>query len=149
MSTPPMFVPEYNKPDSPGIHMGFDNTVAIYQVVAPEDTFEAAATEAVDFLREAEQRFPGWPRVFYLDVAGHDGDAGGFDPDFYEFQQEFFFSVLAPFISAAEMPLTGGLVNPEPQRNDVPDALRFGEDVRPHAGQVVPDHGGTPTGDGA
>ena len=41
--------------------MGFDNTVAIYQVVAPEDAFEAAATEAVDFLREAERRFPAGP----------------------------------------------------------------------------------------
>ena len=136
-----MFVPEYNKPESPGIHMGFDNTVALYQVVAPEATFEAAATDAVDLLREAERRFPGWPRVYYLDVAGHRGDAAGFDADFYEFQQEFFFSVVAPFISAAELPMTGGIVNPEAQRNDVPDALRFGADARPHAGQVVPNHG--------
>ena len=135
-----MFVPEYNKPETPGIHMGFDNTVAVYQVVAPEDTFDAAASEAVDLLREAERRFPGWPRVYYLDVAGHRGEAAGFDPDFYEFQQEFFFSVLAPFISAAELPMTGGIVNPEAQRNDVPDALRIGPDVRPHAGRVVPDH---------
>lgn len=142
-----MFVPEYQKPESPGIHMGFDNTVSLYQVVAPEDTFETAATEAVDLLREAERRFPGWPRVYYLDVAGHDGDAAGFDPDFYEFQQEFFFSVIAPFISAAEMPLTGGIVNPEKQRDDVPDRLQIGADTRPHAGQVVPDH--EPGGDGA
>ncbi|HIL57298.1 MAG TPA: hypothetical protein EYG39_05240 [Rhodothermales bacterium] len=71
----------------------------------------------------------------------------GFDPDFYEFQQEFFFSVIAPFISAAEMPLTGGIVNPEKQRDDVPDRLQIGPDVRPHAGTVVPDH--EPGGDGA
>ena len=135
-----MFVPEYQKPETPGIHMGFDNTVSLYQVVAPEDTFETAATEAVDLLREAERRFPGWPRVFYLDVAGHDGDAAGFDPDFYEFQQDFLFSTIAPFVTALETPLTGSLLNPEPQRNDVPDRLNIGEDTRPHAGQVIGDH---------
>ena len=32
-----MFVPEYNKPDAPGVHMGFDNTVNIYHVVEPEE----------------------------------------------------------------------------------------------------------------
>lgn len=142
-----MFVPEYQKPDTPGIHMGFDNTVNLYQQIFPEATFESAATEAVDLLRDAEARFPGWPRVYYLDIAGHEGDAAGFSPDFYEFQQEFFFSVIAPFISAAEMPLTGGLVNPETQRNDVPDRLQIGPDVRPHAGRVVPDH--ESGGDGA
>ena len=135
-----MFVPEYNKPESPGIHMGFDNTVAVYQIVGEEETFETAASEAMEFLREAESRFPGWPRVYYLDVAGHRGEAAGFDPDFYEFQQEFFFSVIAPFISAAELPLTGGIVNPDKQRNDVPDRLTIGPDVRPHAGRVVADH---------
>ena len=139
-----MFVPSYNKPESPGIHMGFDNTVALRYVVAPGETFEAAATGVVDLLREAESRFPGWPRVFYIDIAGHEGDAAGFDPDFYEFQQEFFFSVVAPFVTAAELPLTGGIVNPETQRNDVPDALRIDADARPHSGQVIPDHGSEP-----
>ena len=32
------------------------------------------------------------------------------------------------------------LVNPEPQRNDVPHRLNFGGDARPHAGQVIGDH---------
>ena len=139
-----MFVPEYNKPDTPGIHMGFDNTVAILYVAGPEATFESAAGEMFGYLREAEARFPGWPRVLYLDVVGHEGSAAGFTPDFYELQQEFLFSVIAPFVSACETPLTGGLVNPEPQRNDLPDRLQLGADTRPHAGRVVPDH--TPGG---
>ena len=29
------FVPEYAKPDAPGVHMGFDNTVALYYIVTP------------------------------------------------------------------------------------------------------------------
>jgi hypothetical protein len=135
-----MFVPDYAKPDAPGLHMGFDNTVALYHVVAPEDGFEAAAQAAIALLRDAQARFPDWPRVFYVDIAGHEGDAGGFDPDFYEFQQDFWFSAVAPFVQAFELPLTGGLVNPEPQRNDVPEALVIESDNRPHAGQVLPDH---------
>ncbi len=134
------FVPEYAKPDAPGVHMGFDNTVALYHVVLPEDTFEQAAQAVFGWLREAQARFPGWPRVFYLDVAGHEGDASGFDTDFYEFQQDFWFSTVAPFVQAFELPLTGGLVNPDRQRDDVPDRLNIGDDTRPHAGQVIGDH---------
>ncbi len=141
MSERPLFVPEYAKPDAPGVHMGFDNTVALYHVVAPDESFEEAAQAVVALLRQAQDQFPDWPRVVYLDVAGHEGEAAGFDPDFYEFQQDFWFSAVAPFTSAFETPLTGGMVNPEPQRNDVPDRLRIGGDTRPHAGQVIGDHG--------
>ena len=140
MSDQPPFLPDYAKPDAPGVHMGFDNTVAIYHVVAPEDSFERAAQDVFGLLRDAEARFPGWPRAFYVDVAGHEGDAGGFDPDFYEFQQDFWFATVAPFVQVFETPLTGPLANPEPQRNDVPDRLNIGEDTRPHAGQVIGDH---------
>jgi len=73
-------------------------------------------------------------------VAGHEGDAAGFDPDMYEFQQDFWFSAVAPFVQAFETPLTGGLVNPDRQRDDVPDRLNIGEDTRPHTGQVIGDH---------
>lgn len=121
--------------------MGFDNTVALYYVVAPEESFEEAAQGVFELLRQAQGQFPDWPRVFYLDVAGHGGDAAGFDPDFYEFQQDFWFSTVAPFVQAFDLPLTGGLVNPETQRNDVPDRLNIGADTRPHAGQVIGDHG--------
>ncbi|MCH7638517.1 MAG: hypothetical protein IH855_03525 [Bacteroidetes bacterium] len=137
-----MFVPEYNKPEAPGVHMGFDNTVSVYHIVEEEDTFEVAAQAVFDLLKDAQERFPDWSRVFFLDIAGHEGEAAGFSPDFYEFQQEFLFSVVTPFVSAFETPLTGGLVNPDSQRNDLPDRLNIGGDVRPNSGTVVPNASG-------
>ena len=116
-------IPEYNKPDAPGIWMNFDNTVSIYHVVAPQDDFVKAAQDVFEWVKRAQQDFPDWPRVFYVDIAGHEGEQAGFDADFYEFQQEFFFSTLAPFLTGFELPLTGALINPEEQRNDLPDAL--------------------------
>lgn len=135
------FQPAYHKPETPGVHVAPDNSVALWHVVAPGDTFEAAAQALVALLAEAQRRFPGWPRVFFLDVDGHAGDAAGFTPDLYELQQDFWFSAVAPFVTAFETPLTGGLVNPAPQRDDVPERLRIGGDARPHAGQVIPNHG--------
>ena len=120
---PPPFVPEYNKPEAPGVWMNFDNTVSLYHVVEPDETFEEAAGIVFGYLREAEERFPGWPRSFYLDIQGHRGDAQGFDADFFEFQQEFLFSTIAHFVTALETPLTGPLLNPNEQRNDLPDKL--------------------------
>jgi hypothetical protein len=122
MSEPPI-VPAYNKPDAPGIWMNFDNTVSIYLIVEAGDSFEKAAGDVFGFLKKAQEDFPGWPRVFYIDILGHDGEQAGFDADFYEFQQEFFFSTMAPFLTGFEMPLTGALVNPAEQRNDFPDEL--------------------------
>jgi hypothetical protein len=122
-----VFVPEYSKPEAPGLAMNFDNTVSLYHVVEPDHAFERAAQDVVALLREAQARFPDWPRTFYVDILGHLDERGRFTPPFVEFQQEFFFAVVAPFVSAFELPLTGGLVNPDPQRNDVPDRLRIGE----------------------
>lgn len=119
----PPVVPEYNKPENPGIWMNFDNTVSLYHVVQPDDDFEAAAQAVFGMLKTAQERFPDWPRVFYIDVAGHRGEHAGFDEDFYEFQQEFLFSVVAPFVAGLETPLTGALLNPEQQRNDIPDEV--------------------------
>lgn len=122
MAQPPV-VPAYNKPDAPGIWMNFDNSVSIYHVVEADDDFETAARDVFGYVKKAQEDFPDWPRVFYIDIRGHDGDQAGFDADFYEFQQEFFFSTLAPFLTGFEMPLTGPLLNPERQRNDLPDRL--------------------------
>jgi len=118
-------IPDHHKPDAPGLHMGFDNTVSLYHVVGAEESFEDAAGALFGLLREAQQRYPGWPRVVYLDIEGHRGDVSGFEENFVELQQEFFFSVIAPFVTAFDTPLTGGLVNPDPQRDDVPDRLRL------------------------
>ena len=119
----PDFTPNYQKPDEPGVAMNFDNTVSLYQRVASETTFDEAAREAFRLVREAQDKYPNWPRVFYLDIEGHKGDQRGYDADFFEFQQEFWFATIAHFVTAFETPLVGGLVNPELQRNDIPDEL--------------------------
>ncbi|MBO6574343.1 MAG: hypothetical protein JJ896_02920 [Rhodothermales bacterium] len=119
------FVPAYNKPDAPGIAMNFDNSVSLLAVIGPEDDFPAAANQVFGLLKEAQERYPDWPRTFYVDINGHPGERSGFDEDFFEFQQEFWFSTIAHFVTAFELPLTGALVNPNPQRNDVPDVLNI------------------------
>ena len=119
----PDFTPNYQKPDAPGVAMNFDNTVSLYQRVGPETTFDEAAREAFRLVKEAQDKYPNWPRVFYLDIEGHKGDQRGYDADFFEFQQEFWFATIAHFVTAFETPLVGALMNPELQRNDIPDEL--------------------------
>ena len=102
--------------------MGFDNTIAIYQVVEASDDFRSAAVHAFGLIKEAQERYPDWPRVYYLDVNGHTGDRVGFDADFFEFQQEFMLAAMGHFLTAVDMPLVS-VWNPEPQRNDLPDAI--------------------------
>ena len=119
----PSFSPNYNKPDAPGVAMNFDNTVSILQRVSAADSFDHAAREAFRLVKEAQDQYPDWPRVFYLEIDGHEGEQKGFDADFFEFQQEFWFATIAHFVTAFETPLLGGLINPNPQRNDIPDEL--------------------------
>lgn len=119
---PPDFVPEYNKPDAPGIHMNFDNTVSIYHVVAEGDDFEAAAQDIFALMKEAQDRFPDWPRVLYLDIQGHLDDQGRFTEDMVELQQEFLIAAMGKFFTALAMPLVA-VVNPDEQVNDLPDEL--------------------------
>ena len=125
METPPPNAPEYNKPDAPGIWMSFDNTVSIYHVVDAGDDFERAAQDVFARLRECQDRFPDWPRVLYLDINGHLDQHGRFEPDFVELQQEFLIAALGPYFTALDMPLLS-VLNPDPQRNDVPDRLEIG-----------------------
>ncbi|HET6569572.1 MAG TPA: hypothetical protein VFG50_16525 [Rhodothermales bacterium] len=124
METPP-FVPEYNKPDAPGIWMNFDNTVSVYHVVGEDDDFNAAAGDIFVLLKEAQDRFPDWPRVLYLEIEGHLDDQGRFEPDFVELQQEFLIAALGQFFTALDMPLVS-VLNPNVQSNELPDALRIG-----------------------
>ena len=135
--TPPL-VPEYQKPEAPGIWMNFDNTVALYHVVAPEDDFETAAQALFDLVRDAQARFPDWPRVLYLDIEGHRDGRHGFEDAFIELQQDFLFATLAPFLTGLDLPLTGPLLNPAPQRNDLPDGLVV---RRPEDGFLDPNAG--------
>ena len=116
-------MPEYNKPETPGIWMNFDNTISIYVVIHESDDFESAAQCVFQAVMDAQKRFPGWPRMFYLDIAGHRDADGNFHEDFIELQQEFWFSTVAPFVTGFDLPLTGPLINPSPQRSDLPDSL--------------------------
>jgi len=122
MSEPP-FEPVYRKPESPGVEMNLDNTVSIRYVVHAGESFDEAAQAVFGLIREAQSAYPNWPRILFLDIEGHEGPTMGFDQDFLEFQQELLFSTMAPFLTAFETTLTGGLLNPEAQRNDIPDAL--------------------------
>jgi hypothetical protein len=119
---PPDFIPEYNKPDAPGIHMNFDNTVSLYHVVEAGDDFETAAHDIFDLLVEAQDEFPDWPRVLYLDIEGHVRDDGRLEEDMIELQQEFLIAAMGKFFTALALPLVA-VVNPEDQVNDLPDEL--------------------------
>ena len=105
--------------------MNFDNSVSLYHIAEEKDTFEDAAGGLFALLKEAQERFPDWPRILYLDIVGHKDAQGRFDDDFAELQQEFFFACLAPFLTAFDLPMVDAL-NPNPQRNDVPDRLNIG-----------------------
>ena len=118
----PDFVPEYNKPDAPGIHMQFDNTVSLYHIVEEGDDFETAAQDIFSLLQEAQAKFPDWPRVFYLDIAGHARDDGRLEEDMVELQQEFLIAAMGKFFSALALPLVS-VINPDDQVNDLPDEL--------------------------
>ena len=121
-SDPPL-IPEYNKPEAPGIWLNFNNSVSIYHIITPDRTFEQVAQDVFEVVREAQNLYPDWPRIFYLDILEHVSNSQSFNDDFVEFQQEFWFSVIAPFLTSFELPLTGPLVNPERQRNDLPDSV--------------------------
>ena len=98
------FIPEYNKPDTPGVWMNFDNTVAIYLIITGEMSFVEAAQQAFSMVRDAQARFPDWPRIFYLDVGGHSSTDQAFNDEMIEFQQEFWFSAMAPFLTSFDLP---------------------------------------------
>jgi len=118
----PDFVPEYNKPEAPGLHMNFDNTVSLYHIVGAEDDFETAAQDVFALLKEAQERFPDWPRVLYLDIQGHLDGQGRFTDDMIELQQEFLIAAMGKFFTALALPIVA-VVNPDTQVNDLPDEL--------------------------
>ena len=121
METPiaPPFTPAYNKPETPGIWMNFDNTVSIYHIINATEGFHQWAQDIFRVLCKAQERFPDWPRMLYLDITGQSAD----HEDLIEFQQEFWFSTIAPFLTGFDLPLTGPLLNPTRQRNELPDKL--------------------------
>ena len=107
--------------------MNFDNTVSLYHIVGEEDAFEQAAHDLFTLVQEAQERFPDWPRLLFLDIRGHLDTLGRFEEAFVELQQEFMFGFLGPFLTAVDLPLVSAL-NPGPQRNDLPDKIVIAED---------------------
>lgn len=116
--------PVHQKPENPGVEEGPENTAHILYRVMPETTFEEAASASFQLVKEAQERFPGYARAFYLEIEGHQGTSFGFDGDFFEFQQEFLQGFLGPFLSGLDMPLLS-VFNPRPQRNDLPDKIEI------------------------
>ncbi len=103
--------------------MNLDNTVSIYMVITKEMSFGEAAQSAFDIVKDAQKRFPDWPRCFYLDLEEREKTDPSVPDDWIEFQQEFWFSTLAHFLTSFDLPLTGPLVNPNSQLNNIPDSL--------------------------
>ncbi len=118
----PPIIPQYNKPEQPGIAMNLDNTVSLYHVVQESDNFDKAAQEIFNLISQAQKKFPDWPRVLYLDIEGHLDERGRFESDMVELQQEFLIAALGQYLTAIDMPLVS-VVNPKPQDNAFPDSL--------------------------
>ena len=118
----PPLIPEYNKPEAPGIWMNFDNTVSIYHVVSDTDTFEKAAQDIFALIKDSQTKYPSWPRVLYLDIQGHLDELGRFTDEMVELQQEFLIAALGKFLTALDMPLVS-VVNPDVQSDELPDSL--------------------------
>lgn len=100
-----------------------EKAIAIYHVVYFHEDFEDAASKLFELVRGAERRTPGKRRALFLDIEGHRNDQGGYDQDMLELQRDFILGQLMPYLSEVHFPLIGHIVNPKPQRNDVPDEL--------------------------
>lgn len=117
--------PEYEKPQSPGVYAGMENTAHIYHIVRATDDFESACNAVFALIRRAAVELPGARRVLYIDIEGHEGASSGYDGDFFEFQQEFLQGFLGPFLTAMDLPLIS-VFNPRDQREDLPDLIEVG-----------------------
>ena len=106
------------------ITVAADHGVLLSHRVSAKDDFAQAAHDVFSLLRVAQAEHPGVPRRLMIDIDGHKGDRAGFDPDFFEFQQEFMLGAMGRFFSRIEMPLTGDLINPEPQDDNIGDGLQ-------------------------
>ena len=127
-SPPPKRIPVHEKPETQGVTPASDGNVSIYLCVAQEDSFDSAAQRLLSMIKDAQESFPRTPRVLYVDIDGHEGPHQGFDRDFFEFQQAFIFSTVAPFVSALSLPLVS-VLNPTTQKNALPDLLRIESDA--------------------
>jgi hypothetical protein len=101
-----------------------DHGVLLSHEVRAQDDFAQAAHDVFILLRAAQIQHPGVPRRLIISIDGHTGDRAGYDPDFFEFQQEFMLGAMGRYFTRIEMPLTGDLSNPEPQDDNIGDGLQ-------------------------
>jgi len=106
-----------------------DGSIAIYHTVSPDEGFDHAAQALVRLVAKAQELHPDKKRVLYLDIEGHRNAQGGFDGDMFELQQQFVLGFLLPFLTEARTHF-GGVKNPAPQDNTVPDSLTVEEKPR-------------------
>ncbi len=99
--------------------------IALYHVVLAHEGFEEAATALLDLVRSAQRREPGKRRLLFLDIDGHRDRQGRYDRDMHELQTAFTTECLMPFLAEAHLPSGMHVVNPAPQRDDVPDTLEI------------------------
>ncbi|WP_181138630.1 HNH endonuclease [Streptomyces sp. Ru73] len=106
--------------------------IALYHDMRVEEDFAKCATRIFSILKKAAAVNPGAPRYLYLDIQGHRNAAGGYDADAMEIVQEFLLGHLGPYLTEISTPLLQ-VRNPQPQREDVPDALYIRDPDREHA----------------
>jgi hypothetical protein len=100
------------------------NSVAIYDVMLPDDTFEDTVEHFFQMVQQAQENpeTAGMRRRIYFDVEGHRNELDGFDHDAYEVMKEWMLGWLAPYVTEIHTPLYV-VKNPRPQRNDLPEHL--------------------------
>ena len=101
-----------------------DGVVLLNHHVVASDDFELAAAAVFSLLKLAQRRYPGALRDLTITIDGHQGERAGYDPDFFEFQQEFILGAMGQHFTWIQMPLTGSLANPETQQDAAADRLR-------------------------
>ena len=100
--------------------------VRIQYYVSGASSFEEAVQGILRLTRETAEQRPGVPRELVVEIEGHRNSVGGYDRDMEELQLRFLFSWFIPYLTRVVTPL-GPLVNPDKQREDLPDILVLGE----------------------
>lgn len=94
--------------------------IALYHVMRSTESFEETAGMLWVMVRNAARRFPGKPRVLFLDIEGHHrkGAKNKYDQDATELIS-FVRAALGPYLT--ETPW--GKTEDAPQSDDLPDAI--------------------------
>ena len=103
--------------------------VALYHVVDKHEPFDDTADKLHQMLRRVAETNPGAPRYLYLDIEGHRNEAGGFDNDMLELQQNFILGFLSRWLTRISFPLSGGVIETQQQYEDIPPTLSIIEDI--------------------